>query len=156
MIDATARGGGYFDLFVNGVEVSRHTAEREAIERGSEYLAADPAAPVWYAHDYVVDLTVGGVTPRAIPDAPTGQPGGNVVELVDRALGEPTERVLVRTNSLQLGIDIARDRSRERWRVQRIHVVDRDAEKVVTIGYAWRGIVLIWKDTNVRVDVTEA
>lgn len=47
-VKATARGSGYYVLYVDGEEVSRHTAEREAMERGGKVLDAMPWADVYY------------------------------------------------------------------------------------------------------------
>lgn len=53
-IDLTATGGGYFRVFVDGVQVSQHTAEREAAERATELAIQNPLSTVTYDHDYSV------------------------------------------------------------------------------------------------------
>lgn len=57
-IEATARGSGPYVVYVNDVEYSRHTAEREALENASEALAENPSAAVRYEHEYVVDVVL--------------------------------------------------------------------------------------------------
>ncbi len=72
-IDLTARGSGYYVVYVNDVQFSRHTAEREAIERCTDVLASDPAVKVYYSHDYVVDAVVSGGSAQ-IPDMTSDAP----------------------------------------------------------------------------------
>ena len=57
-ISLTAKSQGYFKLMKNGVLVSRHLQEREAIDAGADMKIADPAALIEYTHDYsvVIDL----------------------------------------------------------------------------------------------------
>lgn len=50
LFNLTATGGGYYRVLVGGVEVSRHTAEREAVERAVNEKRAQPAAEVSYDH----------------------------------------------------------------------------------------------------------
>ena len=56
MIKLTAIGSGYYRVYVNDIEVSRHTSEREAIESAFEKIKANPNVLVHYKHDY--DVTV--------------------------------------------------------------------------------------------------
>lgn len=55
-IDFTARGSGYYRVFVDDVAVSQHTTEREALERATELEQADPSRDVRVEHDYIVDV----------------------------------------------------------------------------------------------------
>lgn len=77
-VDLTARGSGPFVVYVDGVETSRHTTEREAIQRVTEALAQDPGAAVHYVHDYAVDARLVGApsvpTPAPDPDTTTAPP----------------------------------------------------------------------------------
>jgi len=50
--DLTAIGSGYYRVYVNGLEASKHLQEREAVERALELKAASPSAsagltPFW-------------------------------------------------------------------------------------------------------------
>lgn len=55
-IDFTARGSGYYRVFVDDVAVSQHTTEREALERATELEQEDPSRDVRVEHDYIVDV----------------------------------------------------------------------------------------------------
>jgi hypothetical protein len=55
-LSLTAKNSGYYRLNVDGVEVSKHTAEREAIESGTNIAKACPDCLVSYVHTYLVDL----------------------------------------------------------------------------------------------------
>lgn len=55
-IEFTAKQSGYFRVFVNGVEVSRHTTEREALESATAQEAGDPLREVEVRHDYSVKV----------------------------------------------------------------------------------------------------
>lgn len=71
-IDATARGSGPYIVFVDGMEYSRHTTEREAMENATEALDDNPTASVHYTHDYTVDVRL--VDAPAPPPAPDIDP----------------------------------------------------------------------------------
>lgn len=53
----TAVGSGYYRVEANGVEISKHVTEREAIESAVTQKRADPTAAVRYAHEYLVNVT---------------------------------------------------------------------------------------------------
>lgn len=64
----TAVGSGYYRVFKDGVEVSKHTSEREAIEKALIVESAEPQANVTYVHDYEVKVEAEGqVTPPPPP-----------------------------------------------------------------------------------------
>jgi hypothetical protein len=65
-IKLTARDSGPYIVYVDDVEYSRHTTEREAVENVTEALAESPTARVFYRHDYTVDA--------ALVDAPEEPP----------------------------------------------------------------------------------
>lgn len=52
----TAIGSGYYRVYVDGIEVSKHTSEREAIESAFARETADPSKNVTYKHDYEVKV----------------------------------------------------------------------------------------------------
>ena len=74
-IKYTAIGSGYYRVFRNGIEISKHTSEREANERAVNEELANPASEVTYKHDYEVkveSVTIAPpVTPTPIPPTPT-------------------------------------------------------------------------------------
>ena len=78
----TALRGGYYRVYVNGVEVSKHLAEREALERAAEEITDDATALVEYDHDYRVRTTIKGVEPEP-PPAPEPPPPPPPVEPTD-------------------------------------------------------------------------
>lgn len=79
-IEITARGSGYYRVFVDALQVSQHTTEREAIERWTNILLANPSADAYYDHDYWVSGRVTGIdvpTPPVDPEPPVDpNPGG--------------------------------------------------------------------------------
>lgn len=52
----TAIGGGYYRVYRDGVEFSKHIQEREAIESAYQCKADYPCARVCYRHDYEVEV----------------------------------------------------------------------------------------------------
>jgi hypothetical protein len=83
MIEFTARGSGYYRLYVDDVEISRHVTERECIERAVNEKTTTNV--IHYVHDYTVDvvaLTDAGITeardyagPTDLPPTITSTPG---------------------------------------------------------------------------------
>lgn len=53
-ITLTAAGSGYYRVMVNGVQVSQHVSEREAVEVAVNRKAAQLSNEVFYTHDYTV------------------------------------------------------------------------------------------------------
>jgi hypothetical protein len=50
-IKYTAQAGGYFRVLVDGAEVSKHTTEREALERAENEEQLDPSRDIVVTHD---------------------------------------------------------------------------------------------------------
>lgn len=71
MFTYTAQQSGYFQVMLNGVVLSRHTAEREAIENANDAKLANPDADVRYSHDY--EVVVGLTEQPQVVDAVVGQ-----------------------------------------------------------------------------------
>lgn len=55
MFEFTAKGR-YYKVYVDGVYISQHTTEREALERASSEKFFNPDANVIYVHEYEVDV----------------------------------------------------------------------------------------------------
>jgi hypothetical protein len=83
MFNYTAIGSGYYHVLVDGVAVSKHTAEREAIENSNVAKLANPAADVRYRHDYEVGVAL--VQAPAEADAFVGVPVKVTVKANDPA-----------------------------------------------------------------------
>jgi hypothetical protein len=56
MFNYTAIGSGYFTVLVDGIAVSKHTAEREALENANRAKIAYPTSEVRVKHDYEVEV----------------------------------------------------------------------------------------------------
>lgn len=69
----TAIGSGYYRLFKNGAEFSKHTSEREALESAFNLKASEPAVAVTYKHDYEVRVESDAL-PEPIPTPPPAPP----------------------------------------------------------------------------------
>lgn len=69
----TAIGSGYFRVYANGLEVSKHTSEREAVEAAVNLEAVNPSSEITYKHDYEVKVEVEAPAPVP-PPAPTPPP----------------------------------------------------------------------------------
>ena len=63
-ISLTAVGSGYYIVMADGMELSRHTTEREAAERAIIYNCDHPESDVTYHHDYQVRVDY---TPPPVP-----------------------------------------------------------------------------------------
>lgn len=63
----TALGSGYYRVFKDGVEVSKHTSEREAVEAATNLEIADPSKAITYKHDYEVKVESEVATPIPVP-----------------------------------------------------------------------------------------
>ena len=69
-VEFTARGSGYYRVYVDGIQVSRHIAEREAAERAVNEAEANPGAHVRYDHDYEVDVILQSAPSRGGGSSP--------------------------------------------------------------------------------------
>lgn len=99
MLKLTAVGSGYYRVFVDGIQVSQHTAEREAIESAADHALT--GAVVYYDHDYRVDVEAAVAAPappvvEPIEHKPTPPP-------VDPA--PPTDGVEIDMARLELNDD---------------------------------------------------
>lgn len=68
MISLTAEGSGYFYVYMDGVEMSRHIAEREAIERSVNLKEENPSSVIRYEHRYSVNVDSDAPVPGPIPE----------------------------------------------------------------------------------------
>ena len=59
MVNFTAKDSGYFRVYVDGVEISKHLAEREALEALSNAVLASPTSDAYVDHDYRVEADMG-------------------------------------------------------------------------------------------------
>lgn len=55
-IKYTAQQQGYFRVFMNGVEASKHLSEREALETAEGLESQDPSRDIEVRHDYTVKV----------------------------------------------------------------------------------------------------
>ena len=62
----TATGSGYYRVYKDGIEVSKHTSEREAIEAAANRELSHPSDVITYKHDYEVKVEA-DVVPVPIP-----------------------------------------------------------------------------------------
>jgi hypothetical protein len=53
----TAIGGGYIRVFVDGVEVSKHTHQHKAAQAAEAAKQSNPAARVTYRPEYEIEVT---------------------------------------------------------------------------------------------------
>ena len=66
-ITTTAKGSGYYRVYLDDAEVSQHVSERQAQKSATELAAAKPGQLVYYDHDYRVDVVV---VQEAAPEPP--------------------------------------------------------------------------------------
>lgn len=78
MIELTAQGSGYFRVLVDGAEVSKHIAEREAAESAVAQKLGRPDATVVYVHDYTVVASMAPAVPVEPVPEPTPEPSGAI------------------------------------------------------------------------------
>lgn len=63
IVNLTAKNQGYYVVSANGIDISQHTQEREAIESAVNHKLANPAAAVQYRHDYIVTVEATAIAP---------------------------------------------------------------------------------------------
>lgn len=93
MADLTARSHGYYRVYVDDQEISKHLQEREAAERALDEKEANPTAEVRYEHDYVVDVTLEAgeePTPPDPPEDPVEEPTGGDTSTEDSTTADGT------------------------------------------------------------------
>lgn len=162
-IEATARGQGYYNVFVNGAFFSRHLQEREALEKCMDILLTDQTVQVHYSHAYDVDVYFDTATEQ-LPDPPPDQPqtdsGMDLVDFLTQldeqahgplVYGERAEGV---TFMEQVQNTVIAHRDSGSWLFKRL-VQDQDGDFTTTadgvrIGLTWRGYLLLWlwRDPN--------
>jgi len=81
-IELTAVGQGYYRVFVDGIERSKHIAEREASESAGKLKRANPASSVYYNHDYHVRVDLVNA-PVVVPPEPEPTPEPEPPVIVD-------------------------------------------------------------------------
>lgn len=178
MIDLTKRPGVYFYVFLGVPEpapltltdpalaYSKHTTEREAIERAAE-LRLEHGVPIRYEHHYVVDVTLeDGVTlplPPTLPGDPDPPPPAPDPDPVDPADDGPQgdedlidwlERITPPSTKARevftgpnpiASIKQAALASHGSWLVRRLEG-DPDGDGTMQqIGIIWRGIVVLYE-----------
>lgn len=84
IFELTAKGR-YYEVYKDGVFVSNHTTEREAVEKSQDILFGDPHSKVKYFHKYEVEvaLTTAGLTLA-------GTQGGGQVDLPPTITSTPS------------------------------------------------------------------
>ena len=148
---ATAIGGGYFRLYVNGAFFSRHRDEREAFERATKVLAGDPSLETVYFHGHPNAAYRVEVKPsdRTLAPPPSGEPlpmsdgGEDLVDFIDRIQGEPSTLEPLSGGTLSEQILEFAEQSKATWLVKRLYgdFEGDGTNNLVAIG--WRGYVLI-------------
>lgn len=156
-LNATARGSGYYFVYVNGVFFSKHLQEREALERCADVLLTDPTVQTHYTHQYEVDVALDSDQVALPPpsDPPVSDSGYDIVDFLAR-LDEQSNGPLIVGTVLQApdfwsGIQelTLRHRDEGSWLFQRLAVLDDNGEPE-RVGLSWRGYVLLWhlRDKN--------
>ena len=149
-IELTARGSGYYRVYVEDKEFSKHTAEREAIERCTEVLAHNPSLYVYYRHDYIVDVDssddmVEAFVEPSSEDQPVSDGGMDLGDFLDRASGgvgdSPT---IIASHDLAHFIEQATIKSRDQSKFRNTAIFFPIDGKQVLIGYAWQGYNITW------------
>jgi hypothetical protein len=153
-LDLTARGQGYYVVYVNDAKFSQHTQEREAIERVTELLQADMALRVHYVHEYVVDATLDldaheapPVTdPAVLPVSDGGMDLVDFLSMLDEQsngpiiVGEVIQAPDFWSGMVHL---VSQHRDSGSWLFHRIVGQDADGNKT-RIGLTWKGYLLLW------------
>lgn len=150
-VELTARDQGYYYLFVNGAQFSRHVQEREAAQVGISAKLAAPRASVTYMHGvngapYAVDITLDGepvaVTQPAAP--PVSDNGEDLIDFIDRIDGEPTSFDFIDAPDIGTALAIFAEQTKETWLVKRLFMSHVDGSREF-VGIGWRGYILFWQ-----------
>ena len=155
MIDATARGQGYFKVYADDAFVSQHTQEREALERSAEILAVRPTARVYYVHEYTVDVVLSDAPPPELPPEPepyvTPAPDAPAVDLLDMIESALPETPEVEYQSANPDAAVGEHARRYRGDLL-VHQLKINGSWVAS---SWAGLVLSWKDFRFRLFAKE-
>lgn len=153
-VELTAKGGGYFRVYVNDALFSSHLQEREAIERCTEVLYASPAATVIYRHDYMVtaELSLDAQEAPPVTDPSVLPEGDNGMDLIDflasldeQASGPIIVGTVLQAPSIWAGVEqlVLDHRESGSWLFQRL-IARGPNGTPYRIGISWRGYALIW------------
>jgi hypothetical protein len=153
-VELTAKGGGYYRVYVNGALFSSHVAEREAIERVTEVLYGAPDAHVVYEHDYTVEAQLSldtqeappVIDPSALPESDDGMDLVDFLTMLDeQASGPIVVGEVIDAPDFWSGIAylVAQHRDSGSWLFHRIVGQAADGSRQ-RIGLTWKGYLLLW------------
>ena len=160
MIDATARGQGYFKVYADDAYVSQHIAEREALERCAEVLTVRPVARVYYVHEYTVDVVLSDAPPPALPEpgtepapyvTPVPDEGAlDLLNLIESLLPDVPEIEVPSTGNLDVDLgNFARSHTGD-WLLHMLKVRYGVDATPRWVAITWHGLLLSWKDMKGR------
>lgn len=153
-VELTARGGGYYRVYVNDALFSSHLQEREAIERCTEVLYASPDAAVNYRHDYMVTAELSMTAQEAPPVTdpavlPESDGGMDLIDFLasldEQASGPIIVGTVLEAPSIWVGVEqlVLAHRDSGSWLFQRLIARGPDST-LQRVGLSWRGYVLLW------------
>lgn len=151
--ELTAEQHGYYLVFVDGHQFSKHVQEREAIQQAINAKQEVPAVPVHYSHPYrvVVELTDEVLELPGPSEPPTSDAGEDLIDFLARVHGEPVEVNFLEAPDFRTALKMFATETKGTWLVKRLFA-EANGEHT-WIGVGWRGYVLlfIWRDRFIRV-----
>ena len=164
MIDATARGSGYFKAYADDAFVSQHVAEREALERCVEVLAVRPTARVYYVHEYTVDVVLSDAPPPELPETepapyvtPVPDEGAlDLLDLIESLVPDVPEVEVPSTGNADIDIGNFARRHAGDWLLHALKMQETVDGPKKWVASCWHGLVLSWKDARFRLLIKES
>lgn len=172
-IDTRAEGGGYYRVFVNGTQWSRHTMAHKAGEMATDVMAEAlhqglPVPEIYYTHDLEVYYTPevgweGLAIPPVSQDPPVSDGGQDIVEFIAGLTGYDPQAPSNEPHWLDPTGDWMAEfieRTKSTWFFIPL-VADTDGNPATGedrnwLGVGWRGYVLLFygRDRNaIRINV---
>ena len=145
--EGRALGGGYYHIEdPDGARHSKHTAEREAFEKATQWLSSNVEMEyVDYVHDYRVRVTRSGATVEAVSEEDLST---DITGFIQAGYNEDGQTVVIIGRTWNLVIEVLKERSLGRWRRQDLWL-SKDGKRK-RVGAIWRGILVEWRDTDLR------
>lgn len=140
-IDVTAKG--LHLLKVNGVQFSTHSQEREAIQKASKVLAADPTLVCTTTSPSIeIRAGKGSVAAPVIPDPIVSDGGEDLFDFLERNAPANRIEVTVEAPTLMAGLEKFLDSTRTSWLIQKFYSKTPAGVKTL-VSYGWRGYGLV-------------
>lgn len=140
-IEVTAKG--LHQLKVNGVPFSSHTQEREAIEKASKVVEADPQLVcTTIAPSIEIRASKGSIIVQPSPEPVISDGGEDLFDFLERVGPTPRVEVEITAPTLMQGLETFLQSHQESWLIHKMYHKAADGTKTL-VAYGWRGFGLV-------------